>query len=119
MHAHVTHCRGKTFNTNTDVISGVSVYVIDCWETPASTVAAMKAKGLFPVGYFSAGSWENWRADKAAFPTVALGKALDGWAGEKWLDVRNSGVRTVMTAVSGGAGAQAGVFASWQGGRPW
>ncbi len=60
----------------------------------------MKSKGLFPVGYFSAGSYENWRSDKGSFPTAALGKNLDGWAGEKWLDVRNSAVRTIMAAVS-------------------
>jgi hypothetical protein len=34
------------------------------------------------------GSWENWRPDKDDFPPEILGNHFDGWAGERWLDVR-------------------------------
>lgn len=42
--------------------------------------------------------WENWRADKSALPAAAIGKKLDGWPDEKWLDTRSPGVRAVMKA---------------------
>ena len=62
--------------------------VFDLFDTPDTTVTAAKSKGLIAVCYFSAGSWENWRPDASKFPTSVLGNNLSGWAGEKWLDVR-------------------------------
>ena len=46
--------------------------------------------------YFSAGSHEAWRADAAAFPAEVIGAPLDGWPGERWLDVRAGAVRERM-----------------------
>jgi len=47
----------------------------------------------------SAGSSENWRPDFKNFPKAVLGKNMDGWAGEKWLDVRNiTALAPIMTA---------------------
>ena len=74
------------------------VYDIDLFDRSAATIASLKAQNRTVICYFSAGSYEDWRPDKAAFPVAALGKALDGWAGEKWLDIRNPGVMTVMKA---------------------
>jgi hypothetical protein len=65
-----------------------SIYDVDGTDTTASTVAALHAKGRRVVAYFSAGSYENWRPDASAFPAVVKGRSLDGWAGERWLDVR-------------------------------
>lgn len=81
-----------TLNTAIDV----KVYDIDLYDTSAATIQALKASGKFVVCYFSAGSYENWRSDANQFPAIALGNNLDGWAGEKWLDVRNSDVRNIM-----------------------
>jgi len=50
------------------------------------------------VCYFSAGSSEDWRPDYAKFLAADKGKALDGWAGEKWLDIRSANVRAVMAS---------------------
>ena len=58
----------------------------------------LQARGRKVVCYFSAGSGENWRPDYASIPAAALGKDLDGWPGEKWLDTRNAGVQAVMRA---------------------
>lgn len=74
------------------------VYDIDLFDTSTATIAALKAQNRTVICYFSAGSYEDWRSDKASFPAAALGKALDGWAGEKWLDIRHPGVMTVMKA---------------------
>jgi hypothetical protein len=40
------------------------------------------------ICYFSVGSYENWRPDAGNFPAAILGRNLDGWPGERWLDVR-------------------------------
>lgn len=36
------------------------------------------------------GSWENWRPDKNDYPKRLLGRALDGWPGERHVDIRNT-----------------------------
>ncbi len=64
------------------------LYDIDLYDTPKDTISRLKAKGITVICYFSAGSSEDWRSDFASFPASVQGKALDGWPGEKWLDVR-------------------------------
>jgi hypothetical protein len=66
----------------------VAMYDIDLFDTPASVVASLHAKGRKVVCYMSAGTYENWRPDASAFPAAALGSNVSGWAGEKWLDIR-------------------------------
>jgi len=74
------------------------MYDVDLFETPEATIEALHAAGRIVVCYFSAGSYEEWRPDVADFPPEAIGKAMDGWAGESWLDVRHTGLRSVMQA---------------------
>lgn len=65
------------------------MYDIDMFDTPASKVTSIHNLGRKAVCYFSAGSSENWRPDYGSFPKSVLGKPMDGWAGENWLDIRN------------------------------
>ena len=66
----------------------VQMYDIDIFDNDASVVASLHAQGRKVIGYFSAGSWEDWRPDAAQFPdSVKCGN--NGWPGEKWLDIRN------------------------------
>lgn len=65
-----------------------SVYDIDGFENPAATVTALHAAGKKVICYISAGSAEDWRPDHGRFPAAVLGKPLDGWPGERWLDIR-------------------------------
>jgi hypothetical protein len=67
----------------------VKVVELDLFDTDAETIAALKRKGKRVICYMSAGSWENWRPDKGAFPKSVIGKPYDGWPGERWLDIRN------------------------------
>lgn len=69
----------------------VAVYDIDGFDTSASTVASLRGAGRKTICYFSAGSWEDWRHDAAAFPAAVKGNS-NGWPGEKWLDIRNLAV---------------------------
>jgi len=64
-----------------------AMYDVDLFDTSASTVASLHARGRKAVCYMSAGSWENWRPDAGRFPASVLGNS-NGWAGEKWLDIR-------------------------------
>jgi len=83
-----------TIDTSVDV----AMYDIDLFDAPDAVLAELHDRGVKVVCYFSAGSHEDWRPDAADFPADALGEPLDGWAGERWLDVRSDGVRTVMRA---------------------
>jgi hypothetical protein len=65
-----------------------TVYDIDGFDNPASTVAALHASGYHVVCYVSVGSVESYRPDAAFFPAAALGNSVDGWPDEKWLDIR-------------------------------
>ncbi len=40
------------------------------------------------ICYLSAGSWEDWRPDAGFYPPGVLGNPLDGWPGERWVDIR-------------------------------
>ena len=76
----------------------VTVYDIDLFDAPASTISLLKNRGTRVVCYFSAGSSENWRSDFSRFQASDMGNALDGWAGERWLDTRSANVREIMKA---------------------
>jgi hypothetical protein len=74
------------------------MYDIDLFDAPDQTLSALKADGRVVICYFSAGSYEDWRKDAGDFPEEAIGKALEGWEGESWLDVTNLEVRAIMQA---------------------
>ena len=64
------------------------VVEVDGLDTTAATVAGLHADGRRAVCYVDAGSWERWRADAQRFPAAVLGRPLDGWPNERWLDIR-------------------------------
>ncbi len=66
----------------------VDMYDIELFDNDASTVAALHAQGRKVICYISVGSWEDWRSDAGDFPDEVLGNDYEGWAGEKWLDIR-------------------------------
>jgi hypothetical protein len=57
----------------------------------ASQVRQLKRQGYSTICYVSAGSWEDYRNDAHQFPPQLLGRRLDGWPNERWLDVRERG----------------------------
>ncbi len=76
----------------------VEIYDIDLFDTDKSLIEALKKDGKRVICYFSAGSYEDWRSDKNDFPTDVLGKNMDGWDGEKWLDISNEALAPIMKA---------------------
>ncbi|MGH8487389.1 MAG: endo alpha-1,4 polygalactosaminidase [Gammaproteobacteria bacterium] len=73
-----------TLNTSVDV----AVYDIDLFDTSESTIKSLHSKGKKVICYFGAGNYESWRPDAMRFPSAIKGKNIDGWPGEKWLDIR-------------------------------
>jgi hypothetical protein len=71
-----------------DTSINVQMYDIDLFEAPQETIDILHADGRVVICYFSAGSWEDWRPDAAGFPAEVIGDPLEGWPGEKWLDIR-------------------------------
>ena len=71
-----------------DTSFNVDMYDIDLFNTPASLISQLQADGHIVICYFSAGSWEDWRPDADQFPAAVLGDNLEGWPGERWLDIR-------------------------------
>ncbi|RKK92473.1 hypothetical protein BFJ68_g15884 [Fusarium oxysporum] len=74
----------------------VAIYDVDLFDNDADTFKALHKAGKKVICYFSAGTYENWRDDKDQFEEAHLGKELEGWSGERWVDVRNRKVRDIM-----------------------
>jgi hypothetical protein len=75
----------------------VQVFDIDLFENPKATIDALHRLGKKAVAYFSAGSFEPGRPDSGDFRPSDMGKKLDGWPGEKWLDLNSENVRGIMS----------------------
>lgn len=74
------------------------IYDIDMFENGARVVDRLHSKGRKVICYISAGSYESWRADAGKFPARVKGRS-NGWAGERWLDIRKlSALRPIMRA---------------------
>src|SRR3989441_1310259 len=71
-----------------DLSIHVQMYDIDAFGNTATTVTTLHSTGGHVVCYISGGTFEDWRPDVGRFPASVLGNAVAGWAGERWLDVR-------------------------------
>lgn len=74
-----------------DTTVDAPVYDIDGFDHDADQVAGLHRKGRKVICYLSTGAWEEFRPDADDFPAAVLGKS-NGWAGERWLDIRRTDV---------------------------
>ena len=81
-------------NLNTSY--SVALYDVDLFDTRNTTIQNLQQSGIKVVCYFSAGSYEDYRDDKDLFLPNTLGNTLDGWADERWLDIRSANVHSIM-----------------------
>ena len=79
---------------NTDY--DVEIYDVDLFDVSAENIATLQASGKKVICYFSAGSWEDWRADATDFPEAVRGSVLEGWENERWLDIRSQALESLM-----------------------
>ena len=71
-----------------DVLPAPAVFDIDGQDNSAATVADLHKAGAKVICYVDAGTWEPGRSDSSDFPAAVQGSGVDGWPGEKWLDIR-------------------------------
>jgi hypothetical protein len=92
-----------------DTTLNVDVFDVDLFDTPVSTIQALKAKGVKVICYFSAGTYEGWRSDWKTFFPFITGSSYTGtrapFAGnmadwdERWLDIRRIDLlKPIMTS---------------------
>ncbi len=81
-----------------DTSYNVDIYDIDLFDSSHSLIASLQDSGKKVICYFSAGSYEDWRVDKDDFTNSSLGNAMDGWEGERWLDIRDESLKAIMMA---------------------
>lgn len=67
---------------------GVELFDVDMFETSSTQVDRIHDGDAAAICYISAGAWETFRPDEDEFPKKVLGKPLEGWPGERWLDIR-------------------------------
>lgn len=79
-----------------DLSVDARMYDVDLFDAPVATIDALHGAGRIVICYFSAGSYEEWRTDADRFPAEAIGNPLEGWPGERWIDVRAAAVRAIM-----------------------
>jgi hypothetical protein len=72
------------------------MYDIDLFDSTAATISSLHSKGRAVICYFST-QYENWRPDASKFTAAVLGSNLDDWPGERYVDIRSSVVRSIMT----------------------
>ncbi len=71
-----------------DVLPAPAVFDIDGQDNSAAIVSDLHKAGAKVICYVDAGTWEPGRSDGSAFPASVQGNGVDGWPGEKWLDIR-------------------------------
>ncbi|KAH7149716.1 glycoside hydrolase superfamily [Dactylonectria estremocensis] len=74
----------------------VSIWDLDMYDNDETVFTALIEDGKHVICYFSAGSYEDWRDDADDFAKADLGDDLDGWEGEKWLNISSPAVREIM-----------------------
>ncbi|KAJ3051518.1 hypothetical protein HK097_007454 [Rhizophlyctis rosea] len=82
-----------TWNLNMNTVQsavnshGLSVINLDLFDISASQINQLHGMGVKVICYFSAGSYEDWRADAGSYPKAIIGPSYDGWDGENWLNL--------------------------------
>jgi hypothetical protein len=79
-----------------DTSHDVQVYDVDLFELEEELAQELLADGRVLICYFSAGSFEPWTDDAGLFSEEVVGRRLDGWPDERWLDTTRSSVRELM-----------------------
>jgi hypothetical protein len=77
----------------------VAAYDIDGFDNSAEEVSTLHAQGKHAICYIDVGTYEPGRPDSSSFPASVMGSEVDGWPGERWLDVRQLGtLEPIMAA---------------------
>lgn len=81
---------------DSDLTPDVDVYDLDLYSNDAAVFSELRRRGKRVICYFSAGSYEHYRPDSGEFEEDDMGEELDGWPGERWLNISSPGIRDIM-----------------------
>ncbi|CAI7655380.1 unnamed protein product [Penicillium discolor] len=81
-----------------DTTIDADIWDIDLFDNTVETITTLQNKGHKVICYFSAGTYEDWRPDISKFDTADFGSNLDEWPGERWLNIKSSSVREIMSS---------------------
>jgi hypothetical protein len=68
---------------------GSEVLILDAFETDQNQISNFKLLHKKVIAFVSVGIWQEWIYDANLFSAELLGNNVDGWAAERWLDIRN------------------------------
>jgi hypothetical protein len=71
------------------------MYDIDMFDASASLIQSLHSAGRAVTCYIDT-AYEPGRPDSGSFTSAVLGSGIDGWPGQKWVDIRSSVVRNIM-----------------------
>ncbi|KAH7138428.1 glycoside hydrolase superfamily [Dendryphion nanum] len=74
----------------------VAIFDVDLFNTPVETISTLHRLGKKVICYFSAGSYEPGRPDSGQFKEEDMGAGLEGWPGERWLQLSSENVKRIM-----------------------
>jgi hypothetical protein len=81
-----------------DAAADPAVYDIDGFDNTAADVAALHALGKKVICYIEIGAAESYRPDYAQFPAADLGSAVPDYPQEKYLNIDDAAVVTIIEA---------------------
>lgn len=74
----------------------VQVYDIDMFDSSTTLITQLHNAGRAVICYIDT-AYEPGRPDSSQFTAAVLGNGIDGWPGQKWVDIRSTVVRNIMS----------------------
>ena len=71
-----------------DIYKNADIYDIDPYEYGKQTIYNLLAQNKFVICYIDVGTAEKWRKDFKNFPKDVIGKQMEDWEDEYWLNIR-------------------------------
>ncbi len=78
---------GVVDETVLDHVSGPKMYDIDSEEATPELISRLQAKGIYVVCYVESGDWNRQRADAGDYAPEILGRTIDGFPDEKFVNI--------------------------------
>jgi hypothetical protein len=83
-------------SSSASISPNVDVFDIDLFTNSETVLQSLHQLGKKVICYFSAGSYEPNRPDSSRFQSSDMGDGVNGWPGEKWLNLSSINVRNIM-----------------------
>ncbi len=78
--------------TPVDLKVNVPIYDIDGFDNSAAVVSELHAAGRRVICYIDVGAVEDYRPDASKLPASVIGRRVDGYPDERYLDIRQIGI---------------------------